>query len=665
MSFCFRVSTIAALLAGLGLLASGCAEKVDPEALRRQIEAHRAELDALAIEPEKADLLFSDDLEGLAGKKDSAAAALESGNLPDAAARYEELLTASKDFARRVEESAWVSELEEDRADWAEAVCAAHDGGYVVAGVVTHEDRGDKDVYLAKLTPTGEEVWRRVFGGPEKELAPQVRPTPDGGYLLSAQTSSFKDYNGDIFVVKTDGNGEEEWSKTYGGSGTDAPVDALPLGDGGRILIVGRAFNGADGMDVYTALTDSAGEILHEARVGGTGDQYINSVAAGTVSPEGLLLAGVDGDLNLNATKPLLIRIEIVEDAVRVAEKIAVDLGGYVNPNSIFAVAGEGETIMTAGLITEDKQIRAWSGHDASEDIVVAAVGGSGAIRWRSQFGGNAWDSPRGLAALKGGGHAVLAQTRSYGAGEEDLYLFAVDASGEEVWARTIGTDAFEVGHAFYAAPAGGFLIAGGRKAERRDSTLNTLLVKTNSTGHSWNDGAIYASAKLVPIVVAVAATPQGATGSLSETAVKVGEQAPEIEAAEWIHADDTISLAGLRGQVVVVEFWATWCGPCRQSTPHLVELSHKYKDRGVTFLGMTDEPRAEAPVDAFIKEFSVDYIIGAGSQSILTYGVMGVPTAFVIDGEGVVQWVGHPMNALEEAIEAALDSESAEPGTS
>jgi thiol-disulfide isomerase/thioredoxin len=418
-------------------------------------------------------------------------------------------------------------------------------------------------------------------------------------------------------------------------------------------------------MDVYTALTDSAGEILHEARVGGTGDQYINSVAAGTVSPDGLLLAGVEGDINLNATKPLLIRIEIVEDAVRVAEKIAVDLGGYVNPNSIFAVAGEGETIMTAGLITEDKQIRAWSGHDASEDIVVAAVGGSGAIRWRSQFGGDAWDSPRGLAAMNGGGHAILAQTRSYGAGEEDLYLFAVDASGEEVWARTIGTDAFEVGHAFYAAPAGGFLIVGGRKAARRDSALNTLFVKTNSTGHSWKDGAIYASAKLVPIVVAVVATPQGAPGSLFETTVNVGEQAPEVEAAEWIHTDDGISLTGLRGQVVVVEFWATWCVPCRQSTPHLVELNQKYKDRGVTFLGMTDERRSEAPVDAFIKEFSVDYIIGVGSQSIQTYGVNGVPTAFVINGEGVVQWIGHPMDALDEAVEAALQGESAEPKAS
>jgi len=130
---------------------------------------------------------------------------------------------------------------------------------------------------------------------------------------------------------------------------------------------------------------------------------------------------------------------------------------------------------------------------------------------------------------------------------------------------------------------------------------------------------------------------------------------APEIAAAQWLNSAEPITLAGLRGQVVVVEFWATWCPPCRVSIPHLITLYQQYKDRGVTFVGLTDEDRNEAKVDEFVKSMKIPYVIGTGSDSGEAYGVSAIPTAFVIAKDGTISWRGHPMKGLDTAIAKAL----------
>jgi thiol-disulfide isomerase/thioredoxin len=134
---------------------------------------------------------------------------------------------------------------------------------------------------------------------------------------------------------------------------------------------------------------------------------------------------------------------------------------------------------------------------------------------------------------------------------------------------------------------------------------------------------------------------------------VKVGDAAPEIQVKEWLNAPTPLSLAGLSKNVVVVEFWATWCGPCRQSIPHLAKLSETYKSKGVVFMGLTDEPMSK--VKKFAADMKMSYPVGTGSKSVQEYGVHGIPTAFVVK-DGKVAWAGHPMQPdFEKAIENAV----------
>jgi len=113
--------------------------------------------------------------------------------------------------------------------------------------------------------------------------------------------------------------------------------------------------------------------------------------------------------------------------------------------------------------------------------------------------------------------------------------------------------------------------------------------------------------------------------------------------------------LAQWRGQVMVVNFWATWCPPCRESIPHLNELHAKYKDRGLVIMGVTDEP--SGVIRKFQRDTPMDYAVGTDSGGRLNkeMGVEGIPHAFLADASGKIVWDGHPMSLREEQIEEVL----------
>jgi thiol-disulfide isomerase/thioredoxin len=131
-----------------------------------------------------------------------------------------------------------------------------------------------------------------------------------------------------------------------------------------------------------------------------------------------------------------------------------------------------------------------------------------------------------------------------------------------------------------------------------------------------------------------------------------VGKPAPEIQAAYWLNTE-ALTLQGLRGKIVVVEFWATWCPPCRASIPHLIEMNHKFAGKGVVFIGLTDEDRKT--VEPFARAMKMDYAVGGGSKTSGVYGVTGIPHTFIVDPSGTVAWDGLALAILDRTLEEQL----------
>lgn len=149
------------------------------------------------------------------------------------------------------------------------------------------------------------------------------------------------------------------------------------------------------------------------------------------------------------------------------------------------------------------------------------------------------------------------------------------------------------------------------------------------------------------------------------------GRPAPELHIADWVKGEPIEALE--EGKVYVVEFWATWCGPCKEAMPHMAKLQKEYGDK-VAFIGVTDETRKE--IDPFMAQKShlgptwsevLTYRIALDSESRTSRGFMepamqgGIPCAFIVGKTGNVEWIGHPASIdepLKQVVAGKWDSQ-------
>ena len=159
--------------------------------------------------------------------------------------------------------------------------------------------------------------------------------------------------------------------------------------------------------------------------------------------------------------------------------------------------------------------------------------------------------------------------------------------------------------------------------------------------------------------------TPPAKTAIVEAKGLTVGDAIPVFKVARWVKGTPVTALE--KGRIYVVEFWATWCGPCRETIPHLTELAKKHQGKA-TFIGVdvwergADAAAVDKKVDDFVKEMGdkMDYAVCRDGQDqhmakawMQAANQKGIPAAFIVDKEGRIAHIGHPM---EEAFTKALD---------
>ncbi len=167
-------------------------------------------------------------------------------------------------------------------------------------------------------------------------------------------------------------------------------------------------------------------------------------------------------------------------------------------------------------------------------------------------------------------------------------------------------------------------------------------------------------------VAAAMALGGHALAGEAQAPTLKVGDPAPKLQVSKWIQGEPVKSFEP--GKAYLVEFWATWCGPCRVSIPHLNELHEKYKDKGLVVIGQDVWEQNVAEVPKFVKSMGekMTYRVALddleGSQRgkmaetwMAAAGRSGIPSAFLVDKQGQIAWIGHPLELKEQLLEQVL----------
>jgi thiol-disulfide isomerase/thioredoxin len=140
-----------------------------------------------------------------------------------------------------------------------------------------------------------------------------------------------------------------------------------------------------------------------------------------------------------------------------------------------------------------------------------------------------------------------------------------------------------------------------------------------------------------------------------------IGDKAGAVDVSDWVKGAPVDLSRGRGSNVFVVEFWATWCPPCRISIPLLTDLQRQYRDKGLVVVGISnEEPELVKPFVAQMGD-QMNYSVAVDREGVTharymdQYELQGIPTAFVVNQEGRVVWVGSPLTGLSNAVAQVL----------
>jgi len=151
-------------------------------------------------------------------------------------------------------------------------------------------------------------------------------------------------------------------------------------------------------------------------------------------------------------------------------------------------------------------------------------------------------------------------------------------------------------------------------------------------------------------------------TPSISAADLEVGDAAPSLSDVNWLKGNPVPTFGD--GRVYVLDFWATWCGPCIRSIPHINEMANELRE-DITIIGVAIWPRETmTPTDEYVQKRGdeMSYTIAedidnkTATAFMTAAGRNGIPTAMIVDGNGILAWMGHPMDGMDGVVAGILD---------
>jgi hypothetical protein len=177
------------------------------------------------------------------------------------------------------------------------SLCRTNDGGFAIAGRTDSFGYGSADVYVIKVNDSGAPQWTTTYGGAAYDEGRSIEQTSDGGYIIAGYSSSFGHGNADVYLVRTDENGDTLWTRTYGGPNLDKGYSVIQRDDGGFLITGVTASFGHGAYDLYLIRTKANGDTVWTKTFGGS--DYEQGFSVARTIDGGYIIAGVNSSFDI------------------------------------------------------------------------------------------------------------------------------------------------------------------------------------------------------------------------------------------------------------------------------------------------------------------------------------------------------------------------------
>ena len=330
-------------------------------------------------------------------------------------------------------DTVWTKTFGGSNSDQGYSVQQTFDGGYIITGRTKSFGSGQYDVWLIKTDSFGDTMWTRTFGGSNSDIGNSVLQTADSGYIITGGTISFGSGGDDLWLIKTDIEGDTLWTKTYGGSGTDVGNSVKQTNDSGYIVTGTTSFN------VWLLKTDSSGDTLWtKTYTNGSG----NSVQQ--TKDGGYIVTGYSDTAGFYNQEIWLAKTDAYGDTLwtKTFGGSISDIGNSVQQTS------DGGYIIT--------------GHTTSfgtGNFWLAKTDSSGNTLWTKTYGGSDDEWGNSVKQTIDGGYIIAGSISSFGFA--DIWLVKVNSSGDTLWTKTFGGNENDFGFSVQQTTDSGYTIIG------------------------------------------------------------------------------------------------------------------------------------------------------------------------------------------------------------